>query len=79
MEHDGHGQPDAGRERPGGARRAEPDEHRIRERAHEIWIEEGRPEGRATDHWLRAKWELEQAPQPEEELAQLERELKPEE
>ena len=79
MEHADHGEGLAGHEPPGEARKAEPDEHRIRERAHEIWIEEGRPEGRATDHWLRARWELEQPPQPEKELAQLERELKPEE
>jgi Protein of unknown function (DUF2934) len=55
----------------------EPDEHAIRMRAHEIWVEEGRPEGRALDHWLRARWELEQAPDPEAELQQLERELGP--
>jgi hypothetical protein len=46
-------------------------------RAHEIWVEEGRPEGRALDHWLRARWELEPAPAPEAELQQLERELGP--
>ena len=54
-----------------------PDEHRIRRRAHAIWIEEGRPEGKALDHWLRARWELEQAPDPKAELARLERELEP--
>ena len=79
MEHAGHSEPHGGLDPPGEARKAEPDEHRIRERAHEIWIEEGRPEGRASDHWLRARWELAQAPQPEKELAQLEGELKPEE
>ncbi|MBS7707266.1 DUF2934 domain-containing protein [Chelatococcus asaccharovorans] len=26
-------------------------EHRIRERAHRLWEEEGRPEGRAERHW----------------------------
>ncbi len=31
---------------------------RIRERAYEIWISEGRPEGRQLDHWHRAEWEL---------------------
>jgi hypothetical protein len=36
------------------------DEHRIRERAYEIWVEEGKPEGRHIDHWQRARWELEQ-------------------
>jgi hypothetical protein len=33
---------------------------RVRERAHQIWVEEGKPDGRALDHWLRAKWEFEQ-------------------
>ena len=54
-----------------------PDEHRIRRRAHAIWIEEGRPEGKALDHWLRARWELEPAPDPKAELERLERELEP--
>ena len=33
------------------------DDHdeRIRKRAHEIWEEEGRPEGREYSHWLRAR------------------------
>jgi hypothetical protein len=29
-------------------------EARIRERAYQIWEEEGRPEGRDFDHWMRA-------------------------
>jgi hypothetical protein len=29
-----------------------------RERAYLIWVDEGRPQGRELDHWLRAKWEL---------------------
>ena len=37
-------------------------EHKVRVRAHQIWIEEGKPEGRALDHWLRAKWEWEPEP-----------------
>ena len=37
------------------------DDH-IRERAYLIWVDEGRPEGRELDHWLRAKWELEREP-----------------
>ena len=37
---------------------------RIRERAYLIWIDEGRPNGREVDHWLRAKWELEREPNP---------------
>jgi hypothetical protein len=32
-------------------------EHQIRERAHAKWEEEGRPEGRALDHWLDAESE----------------------
>jgi hypothetical protein len=34
------------------------DTQRIGERAYEIWISEGRPEGRDLDHWHRAEWEL---------------------
>lgn len=30
-------------------------DERIRQRAHEIWEEEGQPEGREYSHWLRAK------------------------
>ena len=36
----------------------QPDEHAIRERAHEIWLEEGMPEGREIEHWLRARRDL---------------------
>lgn len=32
-------------------------EERIRKRAHAIWEEEGRPEGREYSHWLRARAE----------------------
>lgn len=35
-----------------------PSEQRIKQRAYEIWEEEGRPEGRAQDHWRRAEAEL---------------------
>ena len=31
---------------------------RIRQRAQEIWETEGRPEGRAEEHWLRAEAEI---------------------
>lgn len=55
----------------------EPSENAIRERAHEIWIEEGTPDGKAVDHWLRAKWELERAPGPEAVLERLEQEDEP--
>jgi hypothetical protein len=46
------------------------DEDHIRRRAHLIWIEDGKPEGRAMDHWLRARWELEQVPDPKAEHRQ---------
>ena len=32
----------------------------IRKRAHEIWEQEGRPEGLAEEHWRRAQRELEE-------------------
>ncbi len=35
---------------------------RIRERAYAIWLEEGRPQGRAEQHWTRASAELAGAP-----------------
>ena len=41
-----------------------PKDDKIRERAHLIWIDEGRPDGRELDHWMRAKWELESEPNP---------------
>lgn len=34
-------------------------EDAIRQRSHAIWEREGRPEGKALEHWLRAKVELE--------------------
>lgn len=33
-------------------------EQRIRERAYEIWEREGRPQGRAAEHWARAAGEI---------------------
>lgn len=54
-----------------GQRRTEPDEHRIRLRAYEIWEEEGKPDGRAEEHWMRARRELESAPDPNEEPLRL--------
>jgi hypothetical protein len=33
--------------------------HHIRERAHELWIERGRPEGPDVEFWLAAELELE--------------------
>ena len=32
---------------------------RIRQRAHELWEQEGRPEGRQEEHWARAGREIE--------------------
>jgi hypothetical protein len=29
-------------------------EDRIRAKAHELWVEAGRPEGQADEHWLKA-------------------------
>jgi hypothetical protein len=31
----------------------------IRQRSYEIWLREGRPEGKTAEHWSRAKMELE--------------------
>ena len=31
----------------------------VRKRAHAIWVEEGMPERREVDHWMRARRELE--------------------
>jgi len=33
-------------------------EERIRERAFQIWIEEGQPKGRELNHWEKAKAEI---------------------
>jgi hypothetical protein len=33
-------------------------EERIRERAHQLWEQEGRPDGRDADHWERAAREV---------------------
>jgi Protein of unknown function (DUF2934) len=38
--------------------------HFIRERAHEIWIERGRPKGRDVEFWLAAERELEGLREP---------------
>ena len=58
-----------------GPHEAEPEEHRIRLRAYEIWEEQGRPKGRDVDHWTRAKWEIEHASEPDGRIERLEREL----
>jgi len=33
-------------------------DHPIRKRAHQIWEEEGRPDGKHEEHWRRAKSEV---------------------
>ena len=43
---------------PGVEAVSSPDEHRVRERAYGIWIEEGRPHGHDVAHWQRARLEL---------------------
>ena len=35
------------------------DERLVRERAYAIWIEEGQPDGRDVEHWLKARGEIE--------------------
>jgi hypothetical protein len=34
-------------------------EQRIRERAYQLWIENGKPEGKENDHWEQARSEIE--------------------
>jgi hypothetical protein len=40
------------------AQAIEPADDEIRKRAHEIWEEEGRPEGRHDEHWRRAREDI---------------------
>ena len=47
-------------------------ERRIRERAYAIWDEEGRPEGRALGHWLRARGNWSSREDREAEVKRLE-------
>jgi hypothetical protein len=30
-------------------------DHRIKERAYQLWVQEGRPHGRDLEHWLQAE------------------------
>jgi len=39
----------------GASTASDPDEERIRRKAYELWLEEGRPEGRDRDHWELAR------------------------
>lgn len=52
-------------------------DHHIRQRAYEIWEEEGRPEGREAEHWRRAEEEF--ARPPAESLPPIEEDASSEE
>lgn len=41
-------------------------EDRIRERAYRLWLEEGQPQGRSTEHWEKARELLALETDPEE-------------
>lgn len=41
-------------------------EDRIRERAYRLWLEEGQPQGRSTEHWQKARELLALEADPEE-------------
>ena len=45
-------------------------EERIRERAYRLWIEEGQPQGKAAEHWEKARELLALEADPEEGLEQ---------
>jgi len=47
-------------------------QQRVRERAHEIWVREGKPEGRAEDHWNLAREEVSEAEGIEDTLKPIE-------
>ena len=49
----------AGREVAPPEEKRVPTEAEVRERAHQIWLADGMPEGREVDHWMRARRELE--------------------
>jgi hypothetical protein len=49
-------------------------EQRIRERAYQIWERAGRPEGKATEHWLQAEAEISAEEQGLEQEVELEQE-----
>ncbi|SDB71893.1 DUF2934 domain-containing protein [Belnapia rosea] len=44
-------------------------EERIRQRAHALWSEAGRPEGRAEEFWHRARQEIDLAARAPQEFA----------
>lgn len=35
-------------------------EEKIRKRAHELWLQEGQPDGKPDDHWYQAEREIDQ-------------------
>jgi hypothetical protein len=35
-------------------------EEKIRKRAHELWLQQGRPDGKPDDHWYQAEREIDQ-------------------
>ena len=47
-------------------------EQKVRARAYELWEHAGRPEGRATEHWLQAEAEIGAEEQELQEEPQLE-------
>jgi Protein of unknown function (DUF2934) len=49
-------------------------EHRIQQRAYEIWEREGRPEGQADQHWHQAMAEIAAEESAQEQEAKLEAE-----
>ncbi|MGC2412021.1 MAG: DUF2934 domain-containing protein [Stellaceae bacterium] len=49
-------------------------EQRTRERAYEIWERAGRPEGKASEHWLQAEAEITAEEQGLEQEIELEAE-----
>jgi hypothetical protein len=49
---------------------AKPDDTRIRQRAHEIWEEKGRPAGRDVEFWLEAEREFQEAEKLAKEISE---------
>lgn len=47
-------------------------EERVRKRAHDIWVREGKPEGRAEEHWNLAREEISEAEGIEDTLKPIE-------
>jgi hypothetical protein len=43
---------------PSSEKRPPPTQEQITQRAHRLWIEEGRPEGRHREHWEKAEAQL---------------------